>query len=935
MRRIVSVLLVVMAALGTAAPWALAGPNAGGTLIVHYPDLSYTADTADYCGLAPLSSCVNAVSEIDGSGPSAVKVWKVYAAFVGGSSPRLKGVSFGITYSGNLTIPAQEYGTCGDVEFPDNTWPRSGTGNSVIWDNPQTTILVECYWFAGYVTGGAGTFTLGPNPSLGGDFTDDSIPPKVDPIDAYGTMGFSTAGNDPCPVVLPTGACCFKDGTCQILTQTNCASQGGTYLGDNTSCDPNPCPQPTGACCFNDGTCQVLTKANCLSQGGTYQGDKTTCTPNPCTGPTGACCFADGSCQVLTRTGCTAQGGTYEGDNTTCTPNPCPQPIGACCFKDGTCQLLRPAACLQAGGTWQGPNTVCNPNPCTQLQGACCFPDGTCQLLNRAECSQAGGSWQGPNTVCSPNPCPQLGACCANGTCTITLQAGCSGQWMGSNTVCNPNPCPPSGACCVSGACTITTQSACSGQWMGANTTCTPNPCPQPEGACCFKDGTCQLLTQAACTQAGGTWQGMNTVCSPNPCPQPGACCQSDGSCTVTLQSACTGTWLGTGTTCSPNPCPQPGACCQPDGSCTVTLQSACTGNWLGAGTSCTPNPCPQPPAGACCINGVCTITTQANCSGQWMGANTTCNPNPCPPAGACCVNGVCTITTQANCPGQWMGANTGCTPNPCPQPPTGACCICGQCTITTQTDCQGQWMGAGTTCNPNPCPVVKRYTGRGLAHSGRTARSVGVGHGKIKAGPRTNPCSGSTLLLNADGSYENGFTWWYGGEVAPYYGAFAEGYDATGSCCGQQWAITTESGMYQGQKADAYIWNSDGCNPTSVINVDYGLSVSTPAIWPSFTLADINTTDEVLAGNFFVGYWGEWPGAIAGWFIGADLDGFGGMPRTNIAPGIGYPTGWSNVSVIWGPTQAIGIGAYILTGPPPPVPVSIQTWGRIKSLYH
>ncbi len=86
-------------------------------------------------------------------------------------------------------------------------------------------------------------------------------------------------------------------------------------------------------------------------------------------------------------------------------------------------------------------------------------------------------------------------------------------------------------------------------------------------------------------------------------------------------------------------------------------------------------------------------------------------------------------------------------------------------------------------------------------------ANQTGKGKGIIAPhSGDTNPCSGSTLLLNADGSYENGFTWWYGGQVAPYYGAFAEGYSATGTCCGQQWAITTESGMYQGQKADAYI---------------------------------------------------------------------------------------------------------------------------------
>ncbi len=382
---------------------------------------------------------------------------------------------------------------------------------------------------------------------------------------------------------------------------------------------------------------------------------------------------------------------------------------------------------------------------------------------------------------------------------------------------------------------------------------------------------------------------------------------------------------------------PISGACCFADGSCTVLIQYTCQhegGTWQGSGTTCNPNPCPQPVLGACCVNGVCTITTQADCSGQWMGANTTCTPNPCPqpPVGACCFGTVCTITTQAGCQGTWQGPGTTCDPNPCSAPSTGACCECGQCRVTTQANCGGQWMGAGTTCNPNPCPAAKRYTSHGLAHAGRTARSVGVGHGKIKSGPRTNPCGG-TLLLNADGSYEDGFTWWYGGQVAPYYGAFAEGYNATGICCGQQYALTTLTGMFVGQKLDAYLWNSDGCNPTSVIGVDTGISISAPGIWPIVTLHDIDTSDESVNGSFFVGYWGEWPGMIAGWYCGADLNGLGGIPRTNIAPGIGYPTGWNDVSVIWGPIQAMGIGAYVVTAYP--VPVSIQTWGGIKNLYH
>ena len=51
----------------------------------------------------------------------------------------------------------------------------------------------------------------------------------------------------------------------------------------------------------------------------------------------------------------------------------------------------------------------------------------------------------------------------------------------------------------------------------------------------------------------------------------------------------------------------------------------------------------------------------------------------------------------------------------------------------------------------------------------------------------------------------------------------------------------------------------------------------------------------------------------------------------TNIAPGIGYPTGWHPVNIVWGPTWSMGIGAYLDEGA---TPVECVTWGRIKSLW-
>jgi hypothetical protein len=121
-----------------------------------------------------------------------------------------------------------------------------------------------------------------------------------------------------------------------------------------------------------------------------------------------------------------------------------------------------------------------------------------------------------------------------------------------------------------------------------------------PNGRCCFTDGSCGLTTTGTCG-AGGTFVSGQT-CSPNTCPQPipGVCCLTDGSCTIATPSlpaptCAAGTAVANGT-CSPNTCPQPpqGSCCAIDGSCTTTTQANCLvgSTWTNAGT-CTPNTCP------------------------------------------------------------------------------------------------------------------------------------------------------------------------------------------------------------------------------------------------------------------------------------------------------------------------------------------------------
>jgi hypothetical protein len=67
----------------------------------------------------------------------------------------------------------------------------------------------------------------------------------------------------------------------------------------------------------------------------------------------------------------------------------------------------------------------------------------------------------------------------------------------------------------------VTFELDCTGTWSGAYTNCDPNPCPQP-GACCFVDGTCEVVLEEECLAALGDWYGdTDPDCEPSPCPPP------------------------------------------------------------------------------------------------------------------------------------------------------------------------------------------------------------------------------------------------------------------------------------------------------------------------------------------------------------------------------------------------------------------------------
>lgn len=106
-------------------------------------------------------------------------------------------------------------------------------------------------------------------------------------------------------IIFVYGACCYDNGDCAETTEATC---GGHYQGDGSPCVPGLCDDggtgTSGACCLGDNMCDITSPAGCVGEGGTYLGDDSSCDECPVV-PTGACCqdpLAD--CAVTTEADC-------------------------------------------------------------------------------------------------------------------------------------------------------------------------------------------------------------------------------------------------------------------------------------------------------------------------------------------------------------------------------------------------------------------------------------------------------------------------------------------------------------------------------------------------------------------------------------------------------------------------------------------------------
>jgi hypothetical protein len=318
-------LLWVLAALCCLASVGTAGPNAGGVLVVHDAQITFSSgDLPQPPSSPPPATCELVDVEVEPSqNMSNLRVWKVYAAFPQSSSPRVKGLAWGIhghnwTYSEVVAAGLPDPPNC--FQVVEGSWPTppGAIGQSFLYT--QTATIVECYWFGGYCYQGEGFETM-EHFSDGAEFVDDAVPGNVDDIAGFGWIGFGIQGQVPCGDV--PGACCVPDGSCTITMMWECS---GLWMG-SVDCNPNPCPQPVGACCYPPfDLCIVVTHAGCDSLNGTYLGDFTGCEPAPCP-VLGACCLPSGGCILLDTGACNDMEGIFHGEavpceEVTCLPTP-------------------------------------------------------------------------------------------------------------------------------------------------------------------------------------------------------------------------------------------------------------------------------------------------------------------------------------------------------------------------------------------------------------------------------------------------------------------------------------------------------------------------------------------------------------------------------------------------------------------------------------
>jgi FtsP/CotA-like multicopper oxidase with cupredoxin domain len=284
-----------------------------------------------------------------------------------------------------------------------------------------------------------------------------------------------------------TGACCLPSGSCSIVTSSQCASLGGTYQGDGSSCTPNPCPLTVSLPALKDNTLYE-SATGALSNGA---GTKVLASKN--------------SSNLLRR-------GLLEFDLSTIPAGSTVQSATLTLYNaessnSATLSLYR------ASASWgEGTSAATG----TEDAGAS-STTGDATWIHRfypgTPWSAAGGDFA------------------ATASATATVVGVGSYVWNAGGLLADVQA-------WVNDASTnfgwvLRGKESGAGNALkrfesrqSTDTAHRPHldisylaPPPVPTGACCLPNGTCDTLTQTQCTAAGGTYQGGGSSCTTGLCP--------------------------------------------------------------------------------------------------------------------------------------------------------------------------------------------------------------------------------------------------------------------------------------------------------------------------------------------------------------------------------------------------------------------------------
>lgn len=334
----------------------------------------------------------------------------------------------------------------------------------------------------------------------------------------------------------------------------------------------------------------------------------------------GACCHGSGSCTVGDQVDCQTTGGTYQGNGTNCSPNNCSQPPVPPVNDDCAAAVM-----LTCNVQFVIDNTLATSGPSD--------PELSCRFGGGASVGTVWYEFIASTTDALISTCNTSLPVSDTIVAVFDVAGVCPPYAPGDEIACSEDA---GGACdrlsevCVEGLIpgNIYTVVVASFDAASRGVITVDLKCPCPQGACCFFDGSCQVLRPDPCSAAGGAYQGDDTPCDPNPCaPAPTVdCCPGDldnnGVVDLSDASALVGTLL------DPPPAPDSQAFCRADANEDGLLD----GMDIAAMTSLIINQtvCP-PPANDACENAL-----QISCGVRLLVDNSLATADPTDPAYSC-----------------------------------------------------------------------------------------------------------------------------------------------------------------------------------------------------------------------------------------------------------------------------------------------------------